>query len=49
MMKLMAEALPADCGRILEIEGFPSMKCEQAFELSDASAGRSAAGAIKLS
>eukprot|EP00442_Polarella_glacialis_P001795 CAMPEP_0115135752 /NCGR_PEP_ID=MMETSP0227-20121206/55929_1 /TAXON_ID=89957 /ORGANISM="Polarella glacialis, Strain CCMP 1383" /LENGTH=901 /DNA_ID=CAMNT_0002542583 /DNA_START=67 /DNA_END=2772 /DNA_ORIENTATION=- len=31
-------------GRILEIEGFPLMKCEQAFELSDASAERSAAG-----
>merc|ERR1719326_1825322 len=31
-------------GRILEIEGFPTMKCEQAFELSDASAERSAAG-----
>merc|ERR1719230_1270021 len=36
-------------GRILEIEGFPDMKCEQAFELSDASAERSAAGcSIKL-
>ncbi|CAE8636868.1 unnamed protein product, partial [Polarella glacialis] len=31
-------------GRILEIEGFPLMKCEQAFELSDASAERSSAG-----
>jgi len=31
-------------GRILEIEGFPDMKCEQAFELSDASAERSASG-----
>merc|ERR1712060_747736 len=36
-------------GRVLEIEGFPTMKCEQAFELSDASAERSAAGCtIKL-
>merc|ERR1712151_1283589 len=36
-------------GRVLEIEGFPTMKCEQAFELSDASAERSAAGcSIKL-
>lgn len=31
-------------GRILEIEGLPSLKIEQAFELSDASAERSAAG-----
>jgi aconitate hydratase 2 / 2-methylisocitrate dehydratase len=31
-------------GRILEIEGLPNLKCEQAFELSDASAERSAAG-----
>ncbi|GMH61036.1 hypothetical protein TrRE_jg3917 [Triparma retinervis] len=31
-------------GKVLEIEGFPDLKCEQAFELSDASAGRSAAG-----
>ncbi|MBX9834326.1 MAG: bifunctional aconitate hydratase 2/2-methylisocitrate dehydratase, partial [Burkholderiaceae bacterium] len=31
-------------GRILEIEGLPNMKVEQAFELSDASAERSAAG-----
>jgi len=30
-------------GRILEIEGLPSLKVEQAFELSDASAERSAA------
>ncbi len=30
-------------GRILEIEGLPFLKCEQAFELSDASAERSAA------
>merc|ERR1711879_49083 len=36
-------------GRILEIEGLSSLKCEQAFELSDASAERSAAGcSIKL-
>jgi aconitate hydratase 2 / 2-methylisocitrate dehydratase len=36
-------------GRILEIEGLPDMKVEQAFELSDASAERSAAGCtIKL-
>jgi aconitate hydratase 2/2-methylisocitrate dehydratase len=36
-------------GRILEIEGLPQLKCEQAFELSDASAERSAAGCtIKL-
>jgi len=33
----------------LEIEGLPDLKCEQAFELSDASAERSAAGCtIKL-
>ncbi|MFJ4293813.1 bifunctional aconitate hydratase 2/2-methylisocitrate dehydratase [Cupriavidus sp. NPDC089707] len=31
-------------GRILEIEGLPDLKVEQAFELSDASAERSAAG-----
>ncbi len=31
-------------GRILEIEGLPRLKVEQAFELSDASAERSAAG-----
>ncbi|QWE17587.1 bifunctional aconitate hydratase 2/2-methylisocitrate dehydratase [Polynucleobacter sp. AP-Nino-20-G2] len=37
-------------GRILEIEGLPDLKVEQAFELSDASAERSAAGcAIALS
>ena len=37
-------------GRILEIEGLPDLKVEQAFELSDASAERSAAGCtIKLS
>merc|ERR1712070_284189 len=31
-------------GRVLEIEGLEDLKCEQAFELSDASAERSAAG-----
>jgi len=36
-------------GRVLEIEGLGALKCEQAFELSDASAERSAAGCtIKL-
>merc|ERR1711972_1005036 len=36
-------------GRVLEIEGLSTLKCEQAFELSDASAERSAAGcSIKL-
>merc|ERR1712050_409653 len=36
-------------GKILEIEGLPDLKVEQAFELSDASAERSAAGCtIKL-
>jgi aconitate hydratase 2/2-methylisocitrate dehydratase len=36
-------------GRILEIEGLPQLKVEQAFEISDASAERSAAGCtIKL-
>merc|ERR1719171_3121455 len=36
-------------GRVLEIEGLDHLKCEQAFELSDASAERSAAGcSIKL-
>ncbi len=36
-------------GRIVEIEGLPDMKVEQAFELSDASAERSAAGCtVKL-
>jgi len=36
-------------GRILEMEGLPDLKVEQAFELTDASAERSAAGAtIKL-
>ncbi len=35
-------------GRILEIEGLPQLKVEQAFELSDASAERSAAGCTVL-
>jgi len=36
-------------GRIIEIEGLPDLKVEQAFELSDATAERSAAGCtIKL-
>ncbi len=36
-------------GRILEIDGLPDLKVEQAFELSDASAERSAAGCtVKL-
>ena len=36
-------------GRILEIEGLPQLKIEQAFELTDASAERSAAGCtVKL-
>ena len=36
-------------GRVLEIEGLPFLKCEQAFELSDASAERSAAACtVKL-
>ena len=36
-------------GRVLEIEGLPNLTCEQAFELSDASAERSAGGCtIKL-
>ena len=36
-------------GRILEIEGLPDLKVEQAFEFSDASAERSAAGCtVKL-
>jgi aconitate hydratase 2/2-methylisocitrate dehydratase len=36
-------------GRILEIEGLPDLKVEQAFELSDASAERSAGGCtVKL-
>lgn len=36
-------------GRVLEIEGLPNLKIEQAFELSDASAERSAGGCtIKL-
>jgi len=33
-------------GRILEIEGLPDLKIEQAFELSDASAERSAAACV---
>lgn len=33
-------------GRILEIEGLPKLKCEQAFEISDASAERSAAACV---
>jgi aconitate hydratase 2 / 2-methylisocitrate dehydratase len=35
-------------GRILEIEGLPDLKAEQAFELADASAERSAAGCTVL-
>ncbi len=36
-------------GRIMEIKGLPDLKCEQAFELTDASAKRSTAGCtIKL-
>merc|ERR1719272_1996136 len=36
-------------GQVLEIEGLPDLRCEQAFELTDASAERSAAGcSIKL-
>ncbi|MBU1216195.1 bifunctional aconitate hydratase 2/2-methylisocitrate dehydratase [bacterium] len=35
-------------GRILEIEGLPELKAEQAFELSDASAERSAAACTVL-
>lgn len=36
-------------GRVLEVEGLPDLKVEQAFELSDASAERSASGCtIKL-
>jgi aconitate hydratase 2/2-methylisocitrate dehydratase len=36
-------------GKVLEIEGLPNLKVEQAFELSDASAERSAAGCtVKL-
>ena len=31
-------------GKVLEIEGLPDLKVEQAFELSDASAERSAGG-----
>ena len=36
-------------GRVLEIEGLGHLKCEQAFELSDASAERSAAGLFAAS
>jgi len=37
-------------GRIMEIEGLPDLKVEQAFELTDATAERSCAGCtIKLS
>ena len=44
-----AGKINAFSGRILEIEGLPDLKVEQAFELSDASAERSAAGCtIKL-
>jgi aconitate hydratase 2/2-methylisocitrate dehydratase len=44
-----AGKINAFSGRILEIEGLPDLKVEQAFELSDASAERSAAGGtIKL-
>ncbi len=44
-----AGKINAFSGRILEIEGLPKLKVEQAFELSDASAERSAAGCtIKL-
>ena len=36
-------------GRIIEIEGLPNLKCEQAFEFADATAERSASGCtIKL-
>ncbi|MBM4292475.1 MAG: bifunctional aconitate hydratase 2/2-methylisocitrate dehydratase [Deltaproteobacteria bacterium] len=35
-------------GRIIEIEGLPNLKVEQAFELSDATAERSAAGCTIL-
>ncbi|SQD79785.1 bifunctional aconitate hydratase 2/2-methylisocitrate dehydratase [Moritella yayanosii] len=44
-----AGKINAFSGRILEIEGLPDLKVEQAFELSDSSAERSAAGcSIKL-
>lgn len=44
-----ANKVNAFSGRVLEIEGLPDLTCEQAFELSDASAERSAAGCtIKL-
>jgi len=41
-------ARPIPDGRILEIEGLPDLKVEQAFELTDASAERSAAGCTVL-
>lgn len=44
-----AGKINAFSGRILEIEGLPDLKVEQAFELTDASAERSAAGCtVKL-
>jgi aconitate hydratase 2/2-methylisocitrate dehydratase len=44
-----AGKINAFSGRVLEIEGLPDLKVEQAFELTDASAERSAAGCtIKL-
>ncbi len=44
-----AGKINAFSGRVLEIEGLPNLKVEQAFELSDASAERSAAGCtVKL-
>ncbi len=44
-----AGKINAFSGRILEIEGLPNLKVEQAFELTDASAERSAAGCtVKL-
>ena len=44
-----AGKINAFSGRVLEIEGLPDLKVEQAFELSDSSAERSAAGcSIKL-
>jgi aconitate hydratase 2/2-methylisocitrate dehydratase len=39
-----AGKINAFSGKVLEIEGLPNLKVEQAFELSDASAERSAAG-----
>ena len=44
-----AGKINAFSGRVLEIEGLPDLKVEQAFELTDASAERSAAGCtVKL-